>query len=1135
MPKTHTQNDSADIFDNDDLKTAPTGEVIDITEQLEREQADNAQPQPWNVTPDANGFAFWNDAEILGEQSRDFDDFMRQEATLTTGVFYKAKSNRNTQDGGWTGLTKSWREWLEGNPDDGWGLTRHFENKHKVGSIYVYASTVEKARTAKSVDKIYALALDIDAGTKLDDVLERIEELGLLAIVSTSHSHGKTIFEIPRDEIVKALGAAENFTDDQIQTFLRDFSKQHYDDDFILTATITEQNRRTKTGSQIVFKTAPLDKFRVIFPLAVPVDMASLGDTDKAALDLFESKIIGLAVDLLDAVPDVSCTDPCRMMYGPRHPKGAEWYAAVVRGRPLTFEEVPTRNKSDYVKSLKSAHNPFTQAGVDSDKLLTPNGVDLKALWHKIKDRFMFAELIETECPDKLRDDPGKQGWIQLECPFESDHGTINSNDTSTWVVDALDSATGNFQGGCRHHTCEKEGRGALELLHKMLHDNWFPEDLLNDDSPYILESDDDSDDTANSDTSEFEPVKDWLPYAYTINSGKIWREPTDADVKAFDKAFKKAQEKVSDDEINEKDLPEPPKDVEICGAFDLVGRSSNADYSQKNGLIISFVNVFKKRVEMTIPWADIHADPRAVVRDLADRGLPLPVGRQVQFNLAYFLNKIEPKRQIPTMNVPGWVRDEHGDIVGFLQCTGVYQPVGDNTPVRLLEGSKVKFPKPKGTFEGWSGGAQEVLTYADTNFYWPLGLISGFPGPLLGILEWLPVGFSFSGMTSQGKTMALIMATSVWTTPQAGNGLMHSGNTTGNAVEDNAIKGTDGIFCCDEIGAMTDKKALSSVVMSLSTGSTKSRKAGRGIGLAEQENFRPFALFSSEMGMKNEINAVGEMFRGGLAVRFPDIDVTDGVQIEADELKKIEVFESHYGHAALIYIQYLIDSGVFSDRAKLEGEVLAIASKLAKGKGSAMHRAARVFALAQRGGELAADAGLLGDVEAAKASISTAVEKAWSVYLTSEEAGAAKGGSSIIETLQSFITTRWDLNIIAAGDGKTVKEPAVEDSDGNVESKARIRVQDADNTDARGGIIGWYDDDTIYLDWQQLDNPAKLGLSVGSRKEMVKALNGIDAVWPKSDDENPHSSLPPSVAALTDGAGRTMKNLRIHRNVIGI
>lgn len=1050
----------------------------------------------------------WNHAEMLGDPCPEFFATLKQEATLTTGFFYKAKDRRNTQDGQWHSETKTWEQWFSGNKDQGWGLTWHFENPKKVGSVMVYAATVEKARTAKSVEKIYAMALDFDSGTKLDDIIDRILELGLFASVTTSHTHGKAAMEIPRDEVVKALGAAENFTDDQIQTFLREYSKQHYDADFISSAQVSEQRRRTRNGIQIVVSTAPLDKFRVVLPLKKPVSMESLGDTDRAALDCFEAKYIGLAVDMLKGTPDVSTTDPCRMMYNPRHPKGSEWYSAVVRGRPLTFEEIPTRNKSEYVKGRSGTGSAYTAAG--GGKLLTPSGVNLMARWHDIKDRLMIADLIEIECPDKLRDDPGKQGWVHIECPFEHEHGTINKNDTATFMVNALDSSSENFAGGCHHDACKSQDRGALELLQAMLTEGWFDEDLLDDDSSYMMDPGEEVVDPADAgqesaSADEFELFDSWAPHGYKRLGGKIKRMPSNSQIAAHEADCEAAKE-------SGKPEPKAPEPEAICGVFDVVGRSSNADGTEAAGRILSFEGENKKRVEVTLSLAEIRSDPKAIFDILSDRGLWLPVGNIAKINLQMFLNGMMPKRQIATVNTPGWVRDEHGDIAGFMLPTGVYDRIS-GVPLRLLEGSRIEVVKPKGTLANQITAYKAALTHADTNFYWPLGVAAAFSGPLLGILEWPPSGFSLSGMTSKGKTLAQVLGVSAYGSPEPGKGLLFSGNGTGNSFEDLGMRGTDTLLAVDEIAAMGDKKALGSMLFALSTGRTKSRKSGRGRGLTEGDNFRPFLLTSSEKGMRNEIQAVGEAYRGGLAVRFPDTDVSDGVTVGAVALAELEAVRSNYGHVGPAYIHHLITTGVINDRAGLERDVLAIAAKLAEGMGAAMTRAARTFAITLRGGELAAEAGLLGDAGEAKTAIETAVQKAWDTFVQSDEAGAANGGDALLDKLRSFLFGQLNKRIVVMDD--------------------QVEVSD-DHGKTYHDVLGWADRDTIYLDSSKLDDPSVLGLDIGSRNEMVKQFDKLGVLIRPEGKGATFRQLPKALA-VGSGNGAAVRNIRLCRKTLGI
>jgi len=1105
------------------VKVTPQGEV-EIQEQDETvEEAgeevsasavevlagEPSEEAEYAETADAGGDDFdpctadeWNHADILGDAPEGFAEFLRQPATFLIGEMWGAKDRRNTQDGDWKAVTQRWGDWIEGAPAKKgkaeWGLSRHPENNTKEGASIVLGSSIEGARKAYAMDTMYALGLDIDSGAQLDDVIKTILAKNLFALIYTSHSHGKSGLEIKRDEVMRKLALKDEPTLPQVQEYLRMHSKSRYEESFIAQVRIDDPKLQTAQGVKIALKTPPLDKFRILFPLAEAVKLIDLAPTQAAALEVWEDKITGMAWEALGVHFDTSCTDPSRLFYTARHAKEAEWDCLILRGDPLKFDDVPVYKKHQYTKH-RAKLNRFEIAGGDDEKKVpqcyTPSGRSLND-WHSglggAKDRFQIATLLETECPDKIRVAGGEaEGHVHHECPWEHEHSSEGG--TATMSINALDAQTDYWASFCRHDSCQ--GRHKLQFLEEMLHQGWFEEDVLYDeDGLYLLPPGEEGPakrqdgNSADAVDGEFEPVESWLPDAYLVRGGMI---------------LKRGQE------------GETP--VPICNAFDVVGRSSNADGTEGAGLILSFVNENGVRVEVTISRADIMADGLAVVRMLADRGMKI-WGRGTKANdrLLDFLNALTPSRRIPTVDVPGWVRDEHGDIVGFMHPTGVYDRVSGH-PCRLLEGSRVEVTKPKGTLAGWTAGAVEVLKYADTNFYWPLGMVAAFGGPLLGILDWDPVGFSFSGLTSKGKTMAQILGTTVWTTPKAGMGLLFGGSATKNAFEDRAIRGTDTFLAVDEIGAMTDREALGEILMALSTGRTKDRKSGRGIGMQKGVSFRPFAILTSEHGLRNEVKATGKAYRGGLTPRFPDIDVSEGVEVSAEDRAKIEVLRDNYGHAGPVYVSYLIRSGIAADADTLKASVDAIAAKHATGKGSALLRTARVFAVAQRGGEIAADAGLLGDAEEAKKAIRTAVQRAWGIFLQSDEAGAASAGESVLDAFRSFLQQAWDRKIISAG---TLAKDKV--------TGEAVPVGEAEAAQARGTPIGWYDADYIYLDWAQIEDPGKLGLDIGKRAELVKALG--KAVERKTEQEAPRTRLPAHVAQAASGDGRAVKNLKLSR-----
>ena len=150
-----------------------------------------------------------HDAEIRGRETDGLADFLDRNATFLLGALWGPKDRRNTQDGDWRPQTLTWGDWIGGQEGDknapAWGFSRHPVGKHKAGSAIVLGSSVEGARKAAAMDTMYAMGLDVDSGAKLDDTLNKIEDLGLLCFAYTSYRHGLAQMELKRDEVLRKL------------------------------------------------------------------------------------------------------------------------------------------------------------------------------------------------------------------------------------------------------------------------------------------------------------------------------------------------------------------------------------------------------------------------------------------------------------------------------------------------------------------------------------------------------------------------------------------------------------------------------------------------------------------------------------------------------------------------------------------------------------------------------------------------------------------------------------------------------------------------------------------------------------------------------------------------------------------
>lgn len=462
----------------------------------------------------------FNDAEVYGVETPAYNELLDKKAVLMSGELYDQGDRRNTKDGDWKRIEATWFEWVD-------GLTKHPVGKTKQGKSLVFAEAIDGARKDSAIKTMHAVGIDIDSGASLDDVMRTLIDLEIFAIVYTSFSHGKSRIDLKHDDIVRKLKLDDTPNRAQVQAYLREHHKDRYDPDFIDSIKIIDARHQTKDGLRVIIETPPLDKFRVVLPLAEPVELADLGNTLAKWKEAWENAVCGVAVNMLGVNFDASSCDVNRLFYTPRHPSDAEdWYCAVVQGDPLRFDEIEPYSKNAYAKN-RDDNDPFAKGtGADKDEIenfMAPSGQSLNR-WHKDhKDRFLITDVIETFCDDKIRKAGNERvGTVHIECPFEHEHSTTGG--TATMCMNPTENSEGYWTVFCRHDACS--GRNKLHFLQEMLEQNWFDEALLHDDQFNLG--------AADEDTEEEEVEEDAVPEGPGAEAAKFTRSTPDADIVKF-------------------------------------------------------------------------------------------------------------------------------------------------------------------------------------------------------------------------------------------------------------------------------------------------------------------------------------------------------------------------------------------------------------------------------------------------------------------------------------------------------------------------------------------------------------------------------------------------------------------------
>jgi uncharacterized protein (DUF927 family) len=148
------------------------------------------------------------------------------------------------------------------------------------------------------------------------------------------------------------------------------------------------------------------------------------------------------------------------------------------------------------------------------------------------------------------------------------------------------------------------------------------------------------------------------------------------------------------------------------------------------------------------------------------------------------------------------------------MRCIGI-EPAAD-----------IRFPREAteaGTYQGWRTAIAAAGAQADCP-HWILGAAAGFVGPVLGLCGFDTCGLNFSGPTSRGKTTAVALGVSAWTSPLiTSGGLLRSMLATETSIEISARQSNHLILGLDEL-AHIDGKAVGKTIYLLSGGVSKGR-----------------------------------------------------------------------------------------------------------------------------------------------------------------------------------------------------------------------------------------------------------------------------------------------------------------------
>ncbi len=461
-----------------------------------------------------------HDAEIRGDTSIELGDFYQKKFTFMTGEVYPENPRRSTRDGDWKRTELPLVQWINGDRKT-WGLAVHPESKSKHGAAMCPSENIDGARKDSAVKTMYAIVTDHDAGASMEGTIQNLEAAGVFAFVYSTFNHLTTRLELKHDDVMRKLTLDASPDLSQIKEYLRLHHSTRYDAAFIDAVEIENARTQTKDGLRIILKVPAIDKFRVVIPLAEPLELADLAPTLAGWKDIWADKVTGVCRNILKAEFDVSSTDINRCFFTPRSAPGAEFYNCIVMGKPLHFGDIQPYSKAKHIKGRQPQGDPFLAGSSEGELerfLMPDSGRSLNKWHHEHKHRFLIADLMEAHAADKVRNVGGERdGTIHIECPFEHEHST--SGGSGTMVMNPHANEHEVWSVFCHHDACK--GRHKLEFLQQMLADGWFDEDALYDEE-FVLIDDEVIDDAPRQALTEPRKLSDPLFDAKLAEGGWV-------------------------------------------------------------------------------------------------------------------------------------------------------------------------------------------------------------------------------------------------------------------------------------------------------------------------------------------------------------------------------------------------------------------------------------------------------------------------------------------------------------------------------------------------------------------------------------------------------------------------------------
>ena len=309
-------------------------------------------------------------------------------------------------------------------------LRHPLSRKEKDGSCNAPITLVGTERKKTAVKTVHTLVYDVD-GSKWEDIDAALSRTEVLSYAHTTHSHKSTSTEVTTQSVkdwTEANGESFPPSQDGLRAYLAANGKGYLED--VWYDPDPEKREQRTNGVYFVVHHAPVDKCRVILPLATPINMLALGMTTKEMLAEFGAIYHGVAAKL-GLKHDRVCCDPSRLFYDPSHKPGAEYRYRIYGDleSPLLLDwrdegrwtrERASETPKGKVKGSKAGTSKTTSkqsptVAIDKDGVR----VDVR----RVPDAFDLESVLRDKLPAEIIGSERDRGGFHVHCPHHARHG----------------------------------------------------------------------------------------------------------------------------------------------------------------------------------------------------------------------------------------------------------------------------------------------------------------------------------------------------------------------------------------------------------------------------------------------------------------------------------------------------------------------------------------------------------------------------------------------------------------------------------------------------------------------------------------------------------------------------------------